>query len=96
MERETQEWRWTGAVTRLSINSALCASALKAETLKASIPMELDLLDCIIFSAQLICGNEQLFWHLDAQVIMIECFIVPCVNSMFKPQNLWVCVDTFF
>lgn len=78
----------------LTVHSVLLP--LKAETLKASIPMELDLLDCIIFSAQLICGNEQLFWHLDAQVIVIECFIVPCVNSMFKPQNLWVCVDTFF
>lgn len=42
MEGETLEWRWTGAVTRLSIKSALSVSDSRSSDLE-SLPFEFDL-----------------------------------------------------
>lgn len=58
------EWRWTGAVTRLSINSALSASASQSSDLEANVPIEFDLLDYIVFSVELIFGDVQCFGAL--------------------------------
>lgn len=53
MERETQKWRWT-----VSINTVFSVLLpLKAQTLKENVPIELNLLDSIVFSVELICGN---------------------------------------
>lgn len=62
------EWRWTGVVTRLSINSALSASASQSPDLEGKRPHRIQFIRLYCICCGIDMWRCATFWRLDVQV----------------------------